>query len=283
MAYQGIGTGTTPNDNTGDSLLIGAVKVNSNFQEIYNALGDGSNINFNQNTEIIAGNGLTGGGDLSANRTLNVGSGTGIDVAADSISINSSYRFPSGTRMLFQQTSAPTGWTKDTTTSVDNRALRVVSGTAGSGGSTAFTSVFASNRSVPLPQHSHGITEPNNGQGHNHGITEPNNGQGHNHGYTEPNNGQGHNHGYTTARFDDGPSGSGFFSISGDSSPNSSGIINTATTGISINRSTTGISINRITTGISINNEGTAGASMNFAVPMNFAVQYIDVIIAQRD
>jgi hypothetical protein len=50
--------------------------------------------------------------------------------------------FPSGTKMLFQQTTAPTGWTKDT--SHDNKALRVVSGTAGSGGSVAFTTAFAS-------------------------------------------------------------------------------------------------------------------------------------------
>jgi hypothetical protein len=49
---------------------------------------------------------------------------------------------PSGTRMLFQQTAAPTGWTKDTTH--DNKALRVVSGTVGSGGSVAFTTAFAS-------------------------------------------------------------------------------------------------------------------------------------------
>jgi hypothetical protein len=42
--------------------------------------------------------------------------------------------------MLFQQTSAPTGWTKQTTH--NNKALRVVNGTAGSGGTTAFTSVF---------------------------------------------------------------------------------------------------------------------------------------------
>ncbi|BCV03688.1 MAG: hypothetical protein CM15mV71_320 [Caudoviricetes sp.] len=39
-------------------------------------------------------------------------------------------------RMLFQQTSAPTGWTKDTS-DTNNRALRVVSGSAGSGGSVA--------------------------------------------------------------------------------------------------------------------------------------------------
>jgi hypothetical protein len=48
--------------------------------------------------------------------------------------------FPAGTKMLFQQTTAPTGWTKDTTH--DNKALRVVSGTAGSGGVSTFTSAF---------------------------------------------------------------------------------------------------------------------------------------------
>ena len=50
--------------------------------------------------------------------------------------------FASGTKMLFQQTSAPTGWTK--VTSHNNKALRVVSGTAGSGGSNAFTNTLAS-------------------------------------------------------------------------------------------------------------------------------------------
>ncbi len=48
--------------------------------------------------------------------------------------------FPAGTKMLFQQTAAPTGWTKDPTH--NNKALRVVTGTAGSGGATAFSSVF---------------------------------------------------------------------------------------------------------------------------------------------
>lgn len=50
--------------------------------------------------------------------------------------------FASGTAMMFVQTSAPTGWTKSTTH--DNKALRVVSGTAGSGGSVDFTAAFAS-------------------------------------------------------------------------------------------------------------------------------------------
>ena len=50
--------------------------------------------------------------------------------------------FTSGTRMLFQQTSAPTGWTKDT--SRNNRALRIVSGSVTDGGGDSFTSRFNS-------------------------------------------------------------------------------------------------------------------------------------------
>ena len=49
--------------------------------------------------------------------------------------------FAAGTAMLFVQTAAPTGWTKSTTH--DNKALRVVSGSASSGGTTGFSTVFA--------------------------------------------------------------------------------------------------------------------------------------------
>lgn len=48
--------------------------------------------------------------------------------------------FEAGVTMLFVQSSAPTGWTKST--AHDNKALRIVSGTAGSGGSAAFTTAF---------------------------------------------------------------------------------------------------------------------------------------------
>ena len=49
---------------------------------------------------------------------------------------------PSGSRMLFQQSSAPTGWTKDT--SLNNRALRLVSGSVTNGGGDTFSSRFNS-------------------------------------------------------------------------------------------------------------------------------------------
>jgi hypothetical protein len=51
--------------------------------------------------------------------------------------------FVSGTVLIFAQTAAPTGWTKNTTTG-NQHALRVVTGTAGTGGTVDFTTAFAS-------------------------------------------------------------------------------------------------------------------------------------------
>jgi hypothetical protein len=51
--------------------------------------------------------------------------------------------FPAGTRMIFAQTTAPTGFTKDTL-NYDQHALRVVTGTASPGGTVDFTTAFAS-------------------------------------------------------------------------------------------------------------------------------------------
>lgn len=78
---------------------------------------------------------------------------------------------PSGTAMLFQQTSAPTGWTKVTT--YNDASLRVVSGSASSGGADAFSTLFGTSKSTAsytltttdIPAHNHGVTDP----GHVHG------------------------------------------------------------------------------------------------------------------
>lgn len=70
----------------------------------------------------------------------------------------SSLYAPSATRMPFLQTSAPTGWTKITT--YNDYALRMTSGTVGTGGSTAFTTVFASRTitSSEMPSHGHTLS-----------------------------------------------------------------------------------------------------------------------------
>jgi len=54
--------------------------------------------------------------------------------------------FPQGTSMLFQQTSAPTGWTKQTTH--NDKSLRLVSGTVGTGGSVAFSTALGAGATV---------------------------------------------------------------------------------------------------------------------------------------
>lgn len=71
--------------------------------------------------------------------------------------------FAAGTIMLFKQTSAPTGWTKDTTSALNDTCLRIVTGTVGSGGATAFTSVFGASKTTgaytlataDIPAHTH--------------------------------------------------------------------------------------------------------------------------------
>jgi len=53
---------------------------------------------------------------------------------------------PSGTTMLFYQTAAPAGWTKDTTAGLNDHALRVMTSgawTGGTQGTTAFSTQFA--------------------------------------------------------------------------------------------------------------------------------------------
>ena len=71
--------------------------------------------------------------------------------------------FDVGTRLAFQQTSAPTGWTKDTTAAINDSMLRLVTGSASSGGSTAFSTWSAATTTGgftlttnEIPSHSHG-------------------------------------------------------------------------------------------------------------------------------
>jgi hypothetical protein len=54
--------------------------------------------------------------------------------------------FARGTRMLFQQSTAPAGWTKDAT--INDKALRVTSGSVGSGGSKGLRRHLAAHGSV---------------------------------------------------------------------------------------------------------------------------------------
>ena len=91
---------------------------------------------------------LRGNGAVTA--TTFVGSGanlTGVDP------------FPSGTKQVFYQASAPTGWTKDTTAALNEAVMSVVTGTGGgTGGSTAFFSSFLATTDKTAAQGSAPVT-----------------------------------------------------------------------------------------------------------------------------
>jgi hypothetical protein len=58
--------------------------------------------------------------------------------------------FESGTKCIFNQTAAPTGWTKVTGID-DDQSLRVTTGTVGTGGTVAFETAFASHTPTITP------------------------------------------------------------------------------------------------------------------------------------
>lgn len=83
-------------------------------------------------------------------------------VTATQSELNNGYKaIPQATLMLFQQTAAPTGWTKQTTH--NDKALRIVSGTASSGGTDAYSTCFSASKATDsytlleadIPSHTH--------------------------------------------------------------------------------------------------------------------------------
>ncbi len=72
MAKLGISTGSQPNDGTGDSLIDGAVKVNSNFNEIYTTIGNGTTLAVPV-TSVSSGAGISLSGSTGNVTISNIG------------------------------------------------------------------------------------------------------------------------------------------------------------------------------------------------------------------
>lgn len=140
--------------------------------------------------------------------------------------------FPSGTKIVFAQAAAPSGWVQVTDATHNEATIRLVNTAGGgTGGSGAFSTTFTSTRSVPLLEHTHVISNT------------------------------AHTHGYT----------SNSANLAGRVSP---GIETAFGGGSGIGDCT--FSINSTTPGITADNAGTAGATMNFAV------KYVDMIVATK-
>jgi hypothetical protein len=189
-------------------------------------------------------------------------------------------QFAAGTTMIFKQSTAPVGWTKSTTD--NDKALRVVSGSVASGGvqpfSTAFGRTAVDNTTLDgntLPAHAHSVADPT----HNHGVGDP----GHGHGLGDP----GHAHGIsqvnnyvmiTTAQNRNYEPGSGNML-----DPTTYAYLSAtdgAGTGMWVGGAGTGLYLGAAGTGIGIYN---AGGSVPHSHGIDLRVQYVDVIVAVKN
>lgn len=89
--------------------------------------------------------------------------------------------FPPATVMLFNQTTAPTGWTKVTSAAYNDSALRITTGAVGAGGSDAFSTHFGSGKTTGSKTLSSNELPPinfNYNTPHNYGTSGDNVSQG---------------------------------------------------------------------------------------------------------
>jgi hypothetical protein len=133
---------------TGKTIL-----VYNNGTDVVNAITHLSSLSLT--TDLAVADGGTGASTLTAEAVLIGNTTSNVKFVSPGTSGNvltsngtnwasaAAAAFDAGTVMLFAQTAAPTGWTKDSS-NYNNSALRVVTGTASTGGSVDFTTAFAS-------------------------------------------------------------------------------------------------------------------------------------------
>ena len=142
--------------------------------------------------------------------------------------------FPSGTKIVFAQVSAPQGWVQVPDATYNDAAIRLVtSAGGGTGGSGAFSTTFTSTRSVPLLQHTHVISNTT------------------------------HSHAFWFQQYNEGVNSGGATVMDGIAFSGSATLPNE-------------VVISSSTPGITADVSGTAGAAMDFAV------KYVDMIVATK-
>jgi hypothetical protein len=170
--------------------------------------------------------------------------------------VSSVAQFASGTRMAFQQTTAPTGWTKDSSTAMNDALIRLTTFPVTTGGSNGFSGFNAQNSTgsytlqiADIPAHTHVQNA------HSHTKTDP-------------------GHAHVEQAFTGGISGTN--SIANDATTNLTP--SAGTPGVSTASATTGISY-AAATAVNQNTGGTGGHSHAFST----TIKYADFIVASKN
>lgn len=81
---------------------------------------------------------------------------------------------PSGTRLVFDQDAAPTGWTRDTAAALNDRVLRIVTGARAHGGSWTISGLTVQGHTLTIaemPGHNHNYNDAFAGAGIGGNVT----------------------------------------------------------------------------------------------------------------
>lgn len=234
--------------------------------------GDGSGLT-GINTDLVADTTPQLGGNLDLNNnnitgTGNIPSGnlTGALPAIDGSALTGVQPFPSGTKMVFAQASAPTGWTQDT--SNNDKALRVVSGSGGgTGGTHGLSSPPGTSHSHTGPSHTH--STPNHSHSHNlsagaHTLSTAQM-PSHSHGYGTNNSNDTWTNCSTVKQVCGAASHTRYTSNTGGSSSHSHSLAGSISSG-----------------GAGTSGSGGTGATSSSG-PTAFAPRYVDVIVCSKD
>jgi len=174
-----------------------------------------------------------------------------MSLTVQDLTVNGTGVIPSGSKMLFQQTSAPTGWTKDTTH--NNKALRIVTGSVSTGGTNSFTNALNSTKTVNGTTGTSSVTISGSTASHTLTVSQI----------------PSHSHTATVYEEGGGPGQPNFDARSG---------------GFTSTHTTSDINNTGGSQGHSHNISLTSGShSHSFSDTFNLDVQYVDFIIATKD
>ena len=147
---------TAPSGNLGaESLNLALAELQSDIdtRAVNSSVATSLNLKANLISPVFTGTPLA--------PTASLGDSTSKLATTEFVALNSA-AFISGTRTVFQQSTAPTGWSKDTNAALNDSILRIVTGPTGSGGVTPFStfngqvSVGATTLSTAqIPSHAH--------------------------------------------------------------------------------------------------------------------------------
>lgn len=139
-------------DPAGTELINGAATITVPNGDIALVFCDGIQFVSRQLISLSGANTFSGANTVTGPFTTG-GSGTILGIGT-------------GARMVFQQTSAPTGWTKEVSATYNDAALRFQTGVVATGGADAFSTHFGTGKATaghtltqaetPLKSHSHG-------------------------------------------------------------------------------------------------------------------------------